>query len=231
MVPRKLFSAIPFLLATAVLSCAGCGDIGQEPVAAENLSLNVVAAHSHGAANKPAHVHLAITSAKVLLKKITFVREQADDSVEIVAGPVVANIRLDGQTTTLVVTTIPPGLYDRVRFIVHKPEDSEPLPDPEFRTGASGGERYSVIVTGFYLDTPFTYRSRESARLEVEFSSPLVVPETGIVNMTLLVDPYLWFTDGDLVFDPFNESARIDDRIKRSFARAFRDDDRDGDPD
>ena len=62
-------------------------------------------------------------------------------------------------------------------------------------------------------------------------ATPLTVPESGIVNVTLKVDPYAWFEDNGLILDPIVQEKQIDDRIKESFASAFKDNDRNGDPD
>jgi len=97
--------------------------------------------------------------------------------------------------------------------------------------GASGSVRYSVVVTGAYHETPFVYKTGESATQEIRFLNPLTVPESGTVNVTLRIDPYDWFTDGLLIFDPFNQMKEIDDRLKRSIAEAYRDNDRNGEPD
>ena len=48
---------------------------------------------------------------------------------------------------------------------------------------------------------------------------------------TLVIDPYLWFQTNGLFLDPFNQTQQIEDLIKASFASAFRDNDRNGDPD
>jgi hypothetical protein len=128
-------------------------------------------------------------------------------------------------------TRIRSGLYDRVRFILHKPEDDEAVCDPAFRQGTSGDQRFSVVITGYYHETPFTFMSREDARQELRLSPPLLVTDDGTVNLTLKIDPYAWFTRDSLIFDPFNEGKKIDDRIKEVFGQAYRDNDRNGEPD
>ena len=53
------------------------------------------------------------------------------------------------------------------------------------------------------------------------------------VNVTLVVDPYEWFRENDDYLNPAvpNNSGNIDDAIKNSFARAFKGNDRNGEPD
>ena len=124
-----------------------------------------------------------------------------------------------------------PGVYDRVRFTFHKPEDNEVDRGFGFRQGPSGNQRFSVVITGLYHDTPFTFTSRESAHQELSLVPPVTVTGDGTVNVTLKIDPYAWFTVDGLVLDPFNQVKQIDDRIKGSFASAFKDNDRNGEPD
>ncbi|MBP1691669.1 MAG: hypothetical protein H6Q32_1021, partial [Bacteroidetes bacterium] len=71
----------------------------------------------------------------------------------------------------------------------------------------------------------------ESARQQLLLDAPAVIPESGTVNVTIKVDPYAWFSSGELVYDPVLQTREIDDRIKASFALAFRDNDRNGNPD
>jgi hypothetical protein len=141
------------------------------------------------------------------------------------------DLDLDAKMTTMTATHVRPGVYDRVRFMLHKPEDDEVVSDSVFRQGSSGNQRFSAVITGYYHDTPFTFTSRESAHQELILVPPVAVPENGTVNVTLKIDPYAWFTVEGLVLDPFNQVSQIDDRIKGSFASAFKDNDHNGEPD
>ena len=224
-----LRAAAPCVAATGLL-VFGCKDLGSEVIdPTPNIQLSIQAAGS--VLHKPNHEVLHLISVKALLKKIVFADAGSDDSSDVHRGPMIVNLDLNARMTTLDATRIRPGVYDRVRFFLHKPEDDEIPSDPAFRTGSGGDDRYSVVITGLYHDTPFTFTSRESARQELQMGTPLTVPESGIVNLTLKVDPYAWFEDNGLVLDPIVQEKQIDDRIKGSFASAFKDNDRNGDPD
>ena len=56
---------------------------------------------------------------------------------------------------------------------------------------------------------------------------PIDVGENEIANLTITVDPYSWFYDGDTFSDPANEND-IDNKIKDSFKKCFRDSNHDG---
>jgi hypothetical protein len=120
-----------------------------------------------------------------------------------------------------------------VKFRIHKPEDLEPIPDPDFRDGESGQLRYSVIVRGSYNGVSFVYRSREGASQETRLNSPITVTDDRTVNVTLVVNPQGWFERNGQALDPSDPAnvSLIDNAIKDSFSRAFKDDNKDGQPD
>jgi len=182
--------------------------------------------------------HLEITSAKMLIREIEFESDLEDDnipedSLEFETGPIVVNLNLNGTTTTIKEIEVDPGSYDEIEYEVHKPEDNETPPDPDFKIGTSGDERFSVIVEGLYDGQEFLYRSSENMEQEQELDQPLVIDGDTSINVTLSVDLSTWFVDAlgnDL--DPTLEENRnaIDESIKRSF-EAFEDDDSDGERD
>ncbi len=211
------------------LGVFGCTDSGVNASLPENLLLSVKAPAT--VLGKVNHEVLHIISVKVLLKEIEFSQAGSGDSVDIESGSRVVSLSLDAKITEVTAVKIRPGVYDRIRFTVHKPEDTEQVSDSTFKSGESGNQRFSLVITGLYHDTPFTFKSRESTRQELRLTTPVTVTEDGTVNVTLKIDPYLWFNTNGLVLDPFNQTKEIDDLIKESFAEAFRDSDRNGDPD
>jgi hypothetical protein len=223
--------AIPVALLLALAMMAqGCKDQGVEPDhTMQNLQLSVQASAS--VLHKTDHETLHITSVKVLIKSVVFSRAGSVDSTDVHSEPIAVNLNLDAVMTPVAVGHIKPGVYDRVRFTIHKPEDNEMLPDSTFRQGSSGNQRFSVVITGLYHDTPFTFTSRESAYQELLLARAVTVTDDGNANVTLKIDPYAWFTVDGLVLDPFNQEKQIDDRVKGGFGSAFKDDDRNGEPD
>jgi hypothetical protein len=181
---------------------------------------------------KPTNV-LVIESAKVLLKHIRFHSALSRDTADVLTGSYALNLNLAGDLSTVWAGPIPAGSYDRVRFRLHKPEDFERIPDPEFREGPAGHQRYSVIVKGTFNGRHFLYRSRQNADRDISLPAPIVVVDDRLVNVTLALDPYAWFADGTDYRDPSDSrnEAAIDDAIRSSFSRCFRDNDRNGIPD
>lgn len=173
-----------------------------------------------------------ITEAKALITEIELETEPSGTSHEIHIAPVVIYYNIGGQVVTVTAGNLPVGLFNRIKLKIHKPEDTEAIPDPEFREGTSGNQRYSFIIKGTYNGNNFVYKSRKSASMIINLSTPINTGN-GSRNITLLVNPSLWFLNNGIVLDPTNSSNDdlIDDNFKNSFKRAFRDDNKDGLPD
>jgi hypothetical protein len=177
---------------------------------------------------------LVITSAKILIRDIKLNVANGSDSTNFKVGPFVMNLDLTAGTATSVnlLTTafIPEGNYDRIKFEIHKVGDNETPPDPEF-VDANG--RYSVIANGTFNGVPFTYKSKKSAHQFLVMPNSIVVTSSGKTNVTLSVKPYSWFVFNSVaILDPSNSNNEnvIDNNIKDSF-KAFRDNNKDGNPD
>lgn len=220
------------LLLASVTACDLASDSTNQPV------MSLSATSTTGTQPQAPSVqsnHVTITAAKFLLKEIEFESDLdddgvSDDSLDFETDMVVVNLSLDGTLNEIIVKEIPPRRYDEVEFEIHKPEDFETPPDPDFKVGTSGDQRFSVIIEGTFNQQSFTYRSRVNMSQEHEFATPLMVEEGQEVNVTLLVDISQWFVDengNDL--DPTDENNRseIDDSIKRS-VEVFEDNDEDG---
>ncbi|KXK45861.1 MAG: hypothetical protein UZ05_CHB002002417 [Chlorobi bacterium OLB5] len=128
---------------------------------------------------------------------------------------------------------IPAGTYDKVRFMVHKLENNEPVPDPDFED-VNG--RYSVVVKGSFNAIPFVYKSDKSAHQKLSFTNSLQVSASGKSNITLKVMPYIWFIKNNAYLDPSDPANHSDiennikDNINNNF-KIFVDNDRNGIPD
>ena len=171
-----------------------------------------------------------LDSVKILLRDIKIKKQSGNDSLNVKVGPFVVYLNLAGMTTDFAVSNIDPGSYDRIRFRVHKLEDSETPPDPEFKDSTDSSLRYSVIVKGTFNSVPFIYKSRKSAHQDIKLDTPIVVEENSSANLTITVDPLNWFVENGVVLNP-NDSSNvndIDNNIKDSFNKAFRDNNYDG---
>ncbi len=226
----KIFLLLGFLF-LLLIQLAGCGDSGVVTPKSgdDNVSISVMNDNG-GLDNPPASI--VITEAKALIREVEFELEGSGIEYEIHNAAFVVHFNLSGAVEVISAGKIPSGVYDKVKFQIHKPEDNETPPDPEFKEGTSGNQRFSFIIKGTYNGSSFVYKSRKSVNLVVNFNRPINLQETGI-NLTIIINSDSWFKNGSIVLDPrdpSNESI-IDENIKNSFKRAFKDDDKDGRPD
>jgi len=173
---------------------------------------------------------IELDTIKILIRDIKIKSKSGSDTSSIKVGPFVVKLNLAGTTTDFAINNIPTGSYDRIKFEIHKIEASETLSDPEFREGTDASLRYSVIVKGKYNTVPFIYKSRKSAKQDLKLETPVTVDENGVANLTITVDPFTWFADSVNTFDPTDPANEndIDNNIKESFKKAFRDNNHDG---
>jgi hypothetical protein len=181
---------------------------------------------------------IQLTEVKILLRDIKLEKESDSDTLDedeteceaVKTGPVVVKLNLVGLTTDFVVNSIPAGIYDELKFEVHKLESSETPPDPDFKDSL---DLYSVVVRGIYNSNPFIYKSKKSAHQEIEFENMLIVEDNAVINLTITVDLNSWFYKEGVLLDPTdpNNENDIDHNIEYSFKNAFEDDDHNGEDD
>jgi hypothetical protein len=201
--------------------------IGCESTKPNETSLSLSFQSESGLQKKYAD-YFQITEVKLLVRNLKM--KDLQDSMQIKTGPLVVNLNLEGEVTEFAASEIPPGSYSRVRFEIHKIEDSETPPDSEFKEGSESSKRYSTIVKGIINGEPFIYRSRKSAVQDIKLEEDLVVEDGADANLTIKVDPFTWFYNGDQFLNP-NDNAnddKIDNNLKNSFKRAYCDKDRNG---
>jgi len=223
----SLYSRLMVLLSAVTLLASCSGDDKDKSSAGASLQIKSAAASRF---TKAAADTLQLDTVKILMRNIQF-KSTFDDSLDFQTGMLVVRLNLTGTPNVIAVSDLPNGTYDRVKFRLHKPEDFETPPDPEFKIGTSGNERFSVIVKGRFNGSTFLFRSNEGVDQELSLSPPLVVSDSlASVNVTILVDPTSWFvSSGGGLLDPSNlgNENEIENNIETSF-EAFEDNDEDG---
>lgn len=205
---------------------SGCSDsnsITSPTASTDNLSLSVKT--SDVALNNPLAA-IQITEAKALISE--FEIESTDStSHEVKLTPFVVNFDLSSTIKEVLSVYIPVKTYKKVKFQIHKPEDTETPPDPEFKDGSG---RYSFIVKGTYNGNAFVFKSKKSVNLVINMNRNVNI-NTNKVNITMLINKLMWFKNGGgIEIDPRdsgNENT-IDDNLRNSFKNVFKDDDRNG---
>lgn len=220
---------IPLIAAFVItLTGSGCNEDAVTPQA-NNFEMSVI-----GSPDSLDAGILVITEAKLLIKDIKLnVANSSQDTNNFKTGPFVLNLNLAGSVNFMDEGFIPAGTYDKVRFMIHKLNNNETVPDPDF---ADANGRYSVVVKGTFAGVPFVYKSTKSAHQKLQADNSLVLSNDGKVNITLRVKPYIWFIKNGMYLDPAdpNNGNDIDNNIKDNINnnfKFFKDDNKDGLPD
>ncbi|MBN8547088.1 MAG: hypothetical protein J0L60_13235 [Ignavibacteria bacterium] len=209
-----------------VLVAPGCKDNSTGTAPGDNVTVSM--AKENSISKIPAEV-LVLDTVKILLRDIKFSKPTGDSS-NVKIGPMVIKLNLNGTPTEFAAGRIDATDYGKIKFRIHKLEDTELVPDPEFIDGFSPALRYSVIVKGRLNGIPFIYKSSKSAKQEVDFKKVLRFANDQRTNVTLFVDVNTWFLKGTAFLDPTNAANfnDIDNNIKDSFKKAYRDNDKNG---
>jgi hypothetical protein len=120
------------------------------------------------------------------------------DDGTIRVGPFVAEFDATGEKIISEVT-IPPGMYDRIDFQIHKlDENDDPalLNDSLFGDFVNGG-RYTFIIDGFAFVNgvayPFEYKSSQTDNVVIDLNPPASFSKSAQYNLTLVFDPKIIF--------------------------------------
>lgn len=240
-------------LATALLwmACSDASGPGTQPGVSLSFSTGSSAAAPGFYASIMADTmtdgqnELIIDRAEVVLREIELERVEtgecdsstaSDDCEEFEVGPVLIDLPLNGGTETYVTVEAPPGSYDELEFEIHKVSNDDPE-DADFRAQHPDMVGKSIRVTGTFNGQPFTYETDLDVEQEHDLNPPLVIDESGTVNVTVLIDVSAWFVDGSgNLIDPTSANkggqneGLVKENIKQS-VEAFEDDDHDGDDD
>ncbi len=175
---------------------------------------------------------IQITEAKFIIKNMTLKRDGGEDDCNLRLGPFIVKLDPVQRMAIGVIGYIPDGNYDAIKFHVHKPSPNEDIGDPDFIE--SNNRRYSVVVKGYYNGQFFIYKSKLNVVKKIDFETyPVSLTSEQAIFLTIRVNPYSWFFKHGNFLDPENEHNHheIDNNIKNSLKRAFRDMNRDGEPD
>ena len=162
-------------------------------------------------------------------------QEHHGDCNELSLAPILVDVPLTASAKTAVAAVVPAGTYTSLhaRIDALKKNDKQVGADA-FATAHPEFAGTSIRVEGTYKGTPFVYTTDTKAEVFVAFKPPITVTGDAAPNVTIAVDPSLWFrTESGAPIDPTTtgpgqpNNRTIADNIRRSF-RGFRDDDHDG---
>jgi len=173
-----------------------------------------------------------ITEAKFVLRQMRLKVSEGETLADIRMEPFVVNLNLTTHAViTAAIATILSGNYHMLKLQIHKPSPQDNISDPDFM---ESNRSFSVVVKGFFNEEPFVFKSAiTSARGIIIENSPIFIAPTVLVNFTITLNPYFWFYRSGELMNPMNQNNQhyIDDNIRDSFKRVFRDLDMNGQPD
>lgn len=231
---KNLKNKISALILATLISGAGFYGCSNSVTSPPTNNLSFSSMSSTDSAGDSQNI-IVLDTVKILIKDIKLdLDASSEDSSQFQIGPFVLFLNMSSTSiNTMSSAIIPAGVYEKVKFEVHKLNNNEAVPDPEF---ADANGRYSVIVKGFYLGNYFVYKSTKSAHQILHFPSTLPISTSVYSNITMIVKPYIWFIRNGGYLDPRDpaNSNDIDNNIKDNINhnfKAFKDDDRNGLPD
>lgn len=241
------------LALSAIMGAAACADStgpGKPPVSLSFSTKSLISSGALSLADAAAFDvtvtgggnTLVITRVQLVFKEVELKRSNADlcpddassDSdacEELMLGPVLVELPLTTGVLTPASVSIPAGTYRELELKLHKPGND--ARDQAFKAANPTFADTTIRVQGTYNGRAFVFTSRVNEEMELEFSPPLTIGETG-GNVTVQIDVAAWFRSlSGAVIDPAtaniggpNEGI-VKTNIKVSF-RALEDDDRDG---
>ncbi len=227
---KTIKSLLNLVVIVSAFYFAGC-DVGGGitiPSGASSLTVSVKA--DDNVLDDPAPV--VITEAKALITNVEF-EKQSDGRDQLhQPGPFVITFVLNGVLKEMGTQYIIKDNYTKIKFTLHKPEETETPADPEFKDGTGVNQRYSFIIKGTYNGSAFVYKSKQAENIIITFDKAENI-NLKANNITVLFNKLRWFKNGSADLnpnDPQNESV-IDNNIRTSFLKAFKDDNKDGVPD
>jgi hypothetical protein len=208
----------------------GCDENGGITVPSGVSELTVSVKADDNTLNNPASI--IITEAKALITDVEFEKQSNGKDELHQKGPFVYLFNLNGAVKEMGTQYIIRDNYTKIKFQIHKPNENETLPDPEFADGTGANQRYSFIIKGTYNGSGFVYKSKQPANIVLNFASTENI-NLKSANVTVLFNKLNWFKHGNLELNPNNpqNESIIDNNIKSSFKKVFRDDNKDGVPD
>ncbi len=150
---------------------------------------------------------LKLTRVSLFVKELRL-KSVAEDSLDFNQKDIVVDLPLGQDSVQISTTAVPQGSYDGVSLQIGRPSFADSAKYPDFVSGPSEHDRYSVIIQGSYLGQDFTFRARHEFEFHLKINPPLIVSDSTVsVDVNLLVDTSKWFVDRE-TGQPINPTDR-----------------------
>ena len=153
---------------------------------------------------------LKLTSVSMFVKQLRL-KSVTEDSLDFRQNDLVVDLPLLGKDSVQISTTaVPPGSYDGLSLHVGKPAYADSAKYPNFVSGPSEHQRYSMIIDGSYKGKSFTFKVHHEFEFYLKLNPPLTINDsTASVDVNLLVDTSKWFVNQETgaTLDPTNPES------------------------
>lgn len=134
----------------------------------------------------------------------------------------VVNLPLNQDSVMVSTSQVPSGKYYALFMHISRPDSADSANYPNFVSGSSWKDRYSLIVKGTYKGQNFVYKSHRNFIIGTPIYPPVTVTDsTAAVNVKMLVNTSDWFVNpwNGKTLDPTDSTnfRLIDWTIMKSF--------------
>jgi hypothetical protein len=188
---------------------------------------------------------LVIDTVQLVIRELELKRVEAttsctesggDHCEKLEVGPLLLDLPLGAGAARALSVPLAAGTYSEVEFEIHQPSEDD-ASDAAFVQAHPDFANRSVLVTGTFNGTRFSYTSDLNAEEEIELNPALVTTDTAAADLTLFVDLDRWFRDGTgALVDPATAATGLVNETLvetniRATLHAFEDENHDGSDD
>jgi hypothetical protein len=155
---------------------------------------------------------IKITRIRILMSEMKLFHDTEDTNEGRImkTGPFVYDMDGSGELLQLCSATVPPGVYDKIKFEFHRfnsNEENQYKMDPICMDFATT-DRYSMLIVGISyknnIPTSFIFKSQATANLTLKFEPYLDLSENSNTTISIQLNPNLFFKKGSSIIDPNN---------------------------
>lgn len=162
-----------------------------------------------------------LTNVSMFVKELRL-KSVTEDSLDFQQHDLIVNLPLTKDSVQISTKSVPQGTYDGLSLHVGKPAYTDSTKYPDFVSGPSEDQRYSMIISGTYKGKSFTYKVHHDFEFHLKFNPALVISDSTVsADVNLLVDTSKWFIDNETgaTLDPTNpdDLEKIVENIDSSF--------------
>jgi hypothetical protein len=227
---KIILSAILFVFSLFFFSCSDSTSPNEGTINVDAQMLNpkvsmvVAKSKSNNEIQANEVDSIKLSSVRILLSEMKLHPQKTDstDGKTIKTAPFLFQVDNSGNFVQLTTASIPVGNYEKIKFEFHRfsSSDVSKYASDVVLKDFTTSERYSIIITGKYyknnLPTDFTYNSKITANLSLNFDTPIEIKEGATSAVVLQIDPLVIFKKSGSILNPTDSKnySDIENAIK-----------------